>query len=64
MVESTYYGKPAGRGAHLAGLWPEQGLTVRYGSHRLSGGGFSLPYADITHSLKSEWSRIPVLHCP
>jgi hypothetical protein len=42
MVESIYGEKPAGCGHHLAGLWPEPGLTVRYGSHRLSGGGFSL----------------------
>jgi hypothetical protein len=26
MVESVYFLKPAWCGAHLAGLWPEQGL--------------------------------------
>src|SRR5580700_11389424 len=35
MVESIYFLKPAWCGDHPAGLWPELGLTVRYGSHSL-----------------------------
>jgi hypothetical protein len=30
MVESIYFLKPAWCGNHLAGLWPEAGLTARY----------------------------------
>src|ERR1017187_7916913 len=42
MVESIYFLKPAWCGNHLAGLRPEIGLTARYCSHRLPGGGLSL----------------------
>ena len=35
MVKAIYFLKPAWCGNHLAGLWPEAGLTVRYCSHRL-----------------------------
>src|ERR1017187_2858112 len=43
MVESISFLKPAWCGNPLAGLRPEIGLTARYCSHRLPGGGLSLP---------------------
>ena len=49
MVEAIYFLKPAWCGIHLAGLWPEIGLTARYRSHRLPGGGLSLPYEGADH---------------
>src|ERR1700730_4931134 len=44
MVKSIYFLKPAWCGTHLAGLGPESGLTVRYWSHRLPGGGFNFDF--------------------
>jgi hypothetical protein len=43
MVESIYLLKPAWCGTHLAGLWPELGLTARYHSHRLQAVVFHSP---------------------
>src|ERR1017187_6945566 len=50
MVESIYFLKPAWCGNHLAGLRPEIGLTARYCSHRLPGGGLSLPLSLVPQS--------------
>src|ERR1039457_4496728 len=47
MVESIYFLKPAWCGHHLAGLRLEIGLTARYCSHRLPGGGLSV----VVHAL-------------
>src|ERR1017187_3860338 len=56
MVEPIYFLKPAWCGNHLAGLRPEIGLTARYCSHRLPGGGLSLdnaPYSRVSSYVSS-----------
>src|ERR1039457_5360735 len=59
MVESIYFLKPAWCGNHLAGLRPEIGLTARYCSRRLPGGGLSLTNALLVAGHQYWLSEVP-----